>query len=242
MYSSQTFPLSSIKTALGKVTHDCRVAKSNGLVSVLISLDFSAAYGSVGHSLLLKTLHLASRKAHTAGFPLTTVVISCQSSLLFLPHFPNILMLDYPRSQSLASSWAIQTSLVITSILKVLNSISMLIPYFAMLVQLVLGIYHSCVCACVCMCIHIHTRMTEIFLPPAHLQLSMSKFNSYYPKLSFPHSSLNCSFHHSSCSEQNLWAPAFSHTTHNMSENPPCSTFKIYTDSYYFTQLTSIPH
>lgn len=101
MYSSQTFPLSSIKTALGKVTHDCRVAKSNGLVSVLISLDFSAAYGSVGHSLLLKTLHLASRKAHTAGFPLTTVVISCQSSLLFLPHFPNILMLDYPRSQSL---------------------------------------------------------------------------------------------------------------------------------------------
>lgn len=71
MYSSQTFPLSSIKTALGKVTHDCRVAKSNGLVSVLISLDFSAAYGSVGHSLLLKTLHLASRKAHTAGFPLT---------------------------------------------------------------------------------------------------------------------------------------------------------------------------
>lgn len=58
------FPLSSIKTALGKVTHDCRVAKSNGLVSVLISLDFSAAYGSVGHSLLLKTLHLASGK-HT---------------------------------------------------------------------------------------------------------------------------------------------------------------------------------
>ena len=169
MYSSQTFPLSSIKTALGKVTHDCRVAKSNGLISVLISLDSSAAYDSVGHSLLLKTLHLASRKAHTAGFPLTPMVTSCQSSLLFLPHFPNILMLDYPRGQSLDffSSSAIHTSLVITSILKVLSSVHMLIPYFVMLVQLILWIYHSCVCTCVCMCIHIHTRMIEIFLPPA---------------------------------------------------------------------------
>lgn len=58
MYSNQTFPLSSIKTALGKVTHDCSVAKSNGQISVLISLGLSAVYDTVDHYLLFKTLSL----------------------------------------------------------------------------------------------------------------------------------------------------------------------------------------
>ena len=54
MYSNQTFSLSYIKIVPGKVTHDYTVTKSNGHISVLISLDFSAAYDIVGHSLLLE--------------------------------------------------------------------------------------------------------------------------------------------------------------------------------------------
>lgn len=93
MPSNQTFPSSSTKSALGKVTHDF-IAESNGQILALISLDFSVAYDTLGHSLLLDIfLHLDSRTARTFHFPLISLVIL---SWLFLPHFPNILTSDCP--------------------------------------------------------------------------------------------------------------------------------------------------
>ena len=156
MYSNQTFSLSYIKIVPGKVTHDYTVTKSNGHISVLISLDFSAAYDIVGHSLLLKTLlPLASRTAHTFDFPLTSLVIPSQSSLLVLPHFPNILMLGCSRGQSLDlfSSLAIHTPLVITSILIVLNSIHMLTNTLFCNASSTRSLELSFTCVCVCVCV-----------------------------------------------------------------------------------------
>lgn len=93
MSSNQTFPSSSTKSALGKVTCDF-IAESNGQILALISFDFSAAYDTLGHSLLLEIfLHLDSRAACTFHFPLISLLIL---SWLVLLHFPNILMSACP--------------------------------------------------------------------------------------------------------------------------------------------------
>lgn len=175
MYSNQTIPLSTIKTALDKDTHDCTVVKSNGHISAFTSLHLSAAYDTVGHSFHLKAFfHLASRTAYTFDFPFISLVIHAQSSLLVLPHFPNILMLDCPRDQSLdlISSLAIHTPLVISSILMVFNSIHMLTDYFAMLVQLTVWSYISfIICYTHTREIYVYTH-THIYIPSTFLTSS----------------------------------------------------------------------
>lgn len=103
MYSNQTFPLSSIKTALGKVTHNCTVANPNGQISVLISLGLSAAYDTVDHDLLLKTLSLLCFQESTQLliFFLPHWFFLSQLSLLIFSHFSNTSILDCSQGPGL---------------------------------------------------------------------------------------------------------------------------------------------
>lgn len=118
-----------------------RLPMTTLLLNSMVNSQFSSYLISQQHMTQLATpsslkLFLHKRTTHSSNFPLTSLVILSQSSLLVLPHFSNILMLDCPRDQSLDifSSLAIHTPLVISSILIVLKSTHILTPNFVMLV------------------------------------------------------------------------------------------------------------